>query len=588
MNTPKSISHELSRVWDHLTSRRRRQLSFLLLLMIVVSFFEVISIGAVIPFLGVLTSPERVFEYPLIQPLLQTFDIREPGQLLLPFTIVFGASALIAALMRLLLLWLNTRLSFAIGADFSLSIYRRTLQQPYAVHISRNSSEVINGILKKTDSMINTLSMILTLIGSTIMLSTILIALLYIEPLTAIASFTTFGLIYLLIIKLTRNRLLQNSHLIATETNQQMKLLQEGLGGIRDVLIDGTHSTYSRMYQQVDYPLRLAEGSSVFISGSPRFGMEALGMIAISLVAYKIALEPGGIAHAIPTLGALVLGAQRLLPDIQKLYGAWSVIQRERFSVHDALDLLDQHLPDEAQFKGLEPIVFQHHITLKQLSFRYSSETPMVLRNLNLKIPKGSRIGFVGTTGSGKSTLLDLVMGLLQPSEGCFLIDSQEITSVNNRSWQKYIAHVPQAIFLTDSTITENIAFGISKEHIDNDRVKAAAIQAQLSDTIELLPDKYQTIVGERGVRLSGGQRQRIGIARALYKKAEVIIFDEATSALDNETEQAVMQSIRNLSEHLTVLIVAHRLTTLKDCETIIEMSDGEIIRVGTYNEIIN
>jgi len=556
--------------------------------MIAVSFFEIISIGAVIPFLGVLTSPESVFEYPLIQPLLQTFDIREPGQLLLPFTIAFGVSALIAASMRLLLLFLNARLSFAIGADFSLSIYHRTLQQPYAVHISRNSSEVINGILKKTDSMINTLSMILTLIGSTIMLSTILIALLFLEPLTAIASFTTFGLIYLVIIKLTRNRLLQNSHLIATESNQQMKLLQEGLGGIRDVLIDGTHSTYSRMYQKVDYPLRLAEGSSVFISGSPRFGMEALGMILISLVAYKIALEPGGMAQAIPTLGALALGAQRLLPDLQKLYGAWSVIQRERFSVQDALDLLDQHLPDEAQFKGLDPIVFQYHITLKQLSFRYSSETPMVLRNLNLKIPKGSRIGFVGTTGSGKSTLLDLVMGLLQPSEGCFLIDSQEITSVNNRSWQKYIAHVPQAIFLTDSTITENIAFGISKEHIDNDRVKAAAIQAQLSDTIELLPDKYQTIVGEQGVRLSGGQRQRIGIARALYKKAEVIIFDEATSALDNATEQAVMQSIRNLSEHLTVLIVAHRLTTLKDCETIIEMSDGEIIRVGTYNEIIN
>ena len=216
------------------------------------------------------------------------------------------------------------------------------------------------------------------------------------------------------------------------------------------------------------------------------------------------------------------------------------------------------------------------------------NKTPLVLNNLNLTIQKGSRIGFIGVTGSGKSTLLDIIMGLLQPTEGTIEIDALPLTTSNNRAWQAHIAHVPQAIFLADSTIEDNIAFGVPKDKIDKTRVKQAARQAQVADIIESWPKKYQTYVGERGIRLSGGQRQRIGIARALYKQADVIIFDEATSALDNETEQAVMHAIESLGDNLTILIIAHRLTTLKKCTQIVEMGDGGIKRIGSYEDIVS
>jgi ATP-binding cassette subfamily B protein len=225
---------------------------------------------------------------------------------------------------------------------------------------------------------------------------------------------------------------------------------------------------------------------------------------------------------------------------------------------------------------------------LEQVVFRYAPDAPLVLQNLNLTIPKGSRVGFVGSTGSGKSTLIDIIMALLDPIEGSLMVDDVPINSNNSRSWQSHIAHVPQTIFLADSTIAENIALGIMSRNVDLERVRKAAQQAQIADIIESWDKKYDTIVGERGIRLSGGQRQRIGIARALYKQADVIVFDEATSALDNDTERTVMKAINSISKEITLLIIAHRLTTLKDCDQIIELSDGQVSKVGSYEQIIN
>ena len=256
-------------------------------------------------------------------------------------------------------------------------------------------------------------------------------------------------------------------------------------------------------------------------------------------------------------------------------------------SLQDTLDLLDQPLPDYADQPASQPLPFRQQICLDQISFRYRPDSPWVLNNIDLKIEKGSRVGFIGATGCGKSTLIDVIMSLLQATEGALGVDGKAVTMVNQRAWQAHIAHVPQAIFLADSTIEENIAFGVQKERIDHERVKMAARQAQIADVIEAWSGQYQTFVGERGVRLSGGQRQRVGIARALYKQADVIIFDEATSALDSETEQAVMQAIESLSVNLTILIIAHRLSTLKNCTQIVELSDGGIKRVGSYEDMV-
>jgi len=578
MKTIQPLTKLIRRLWQHIGSRRRKQFWLLLLLMTLSSFAEILSIGAVLPFLGALTAPKRIFEHSVAQPFIHLMGLTSADQLMLPLTIIFCLAALMAGGLRVLLLWTSIRLSFAVGADLSNGIYRRTLYQPYAVHIARNSSEVINGISTKVGEVIFYILMpTLNLISASVMLVMILIAFLSVIPGIALAAFGGFGLTYAFIIRLARNRLKVDSQHIARESTNVIKSLQEGLGGIRDVLIDGSQEVFCANYRNADQTLRRAQGNNQFISYSPRYGMEALAMLLIATLAYVLSKQPDGIAMAIPMLAAMALGMQRLLPALQQAYGAWSTIHGAQASLQDALVLLDQPLPDHAEKLVTKPLLFQHQINLKQVSFRYSLQMPWVLKNVELTIEKGSRVGFIGTTGSGKSTLLDIIMGLLQPTEGSIEIDGQPIAIENRRSWQAHIAHVPQAIFLADASIEENIAFGTPKELIDHERVRQSARQAQMADLIEAWPLKYKTSVGERGVQLSGGQRQRIGIARALYKQADVIIFDESTSALDNETELAVMQAIEALSSDLTILIIAHRISTLKNCTQIIELGNGSI-----------
>ena len=579
----------LRRLWQHINPRRRVQFALLFLVMILVSLAEVISIGAVLPFLGALTAPDRIFIHPMAQPLIQALSLTEPKQLLLPLTIAFAIGALFSGVMRVILLWAQTRLSHAIGADFSISIYRRTLYQPYAVHAARNSSEVIAGISSKANGVVySTLLPVLNICSSILMLVFILLALLSIEPIMATTAFVGFGAIYVVVIFATKKALVRDSQRINHESNRVIKALQEGLGGIRDVLIDGSQSTYCNIYRNADLPLRRATANIAIISGCPRYGIESLGMVLIAALAYSLAGSPSGITSAIPVLGALALGAQRLLPVLQQAYSSWSSMRGGQASLAEALNLLDQPLPAHSDRSLPSSIPFKHSITLTNLAFKYTENTPWVLQHsLSLSIKKGSRIGLIGTTGSGKSTLLDIIMGLLQPTNGSLAIDDVNITELNHRGWQAHIAHVPQAIFLADTSIIENIAFGIPVEKINHASVRQAAQKAQISDTIESWSRQYNTLVGERGVRLSGGQRQRIGIARALYKKADVIVFDEATSALDNDTERAVMEAIENLGDELTVIIVAHRLSTLKNCTQIVELEDGQIKRTGSYQHII-
>ena len=578
--TNQPISQLLRRLWSQFEPRRRVQLKLLLALMVIASFTEVLSIGAALPFLAVLTSPEKLFEHAAAQPLIQALGVTAPAQLLLPMTIAFGVAALFAGIIRLLLLWASTRLSFAIGADLSLKIYRNTMYQTYSVYCSRNSSEIISATSSKTNTVINILNQTLNLISSAVILLVVLIALFTIDFVTALAIFGSFGLIYASIIGLTRKQLLTDSHRISHESNNVIKTVQEGLGSIRDVLIDGRQAIYCQIYRNADLPLRRAQGRNQFISTSPRYAIEALGMVAIAILAYWLVQQIDGITKAIPILGAIAIGSVRLLPLLQQSYQAWSNIMGGQTILQDVLELLDQPLPDDVDQPPPKPLPFKQSISLNRLSFRYSPESPYILEQINLTIIKGSRVGFIGKTGCGKSTLLDIIMGLLPPTHGTLEIDVQTLTPSNNRAWQAHIAHVPQSVFLADSTIGENIALGVAKDKIDYQRVRQSAQQAQLADSIESWPNQYQTLVGERGIRLSGGQRQRIGIARALYKQADVIVFDEATSALDNETEEAVMKSIEGLSKDLTIIIVAHRLSTLKSCTQIVELGGGTIRRL--------
>jgi len=583
-----SLKILVQRLWAHLNAQRRMQFAALLILMMFASFAEILSIGAVVPFLSVLTAPEQVFEHSLVQPIVSFFRFSEPVQLILPLTVMFGCAALLSGIMRLILIWGQARYCHALGHDFSMSMYRRTLYQPYKVHVSRNSSEVIVGISNKANLVVySTLQPILTLITSFALFVSILSMIILINPAVALYAFLGFGAIYGLVVLGTKGRLSRDGARVSKEQNQVMKALQEGLGGIREVLIDGTQSNYCDVFRSADLPLRRAQSNIQIVSSIPRFGVEALGMVLIAAMAYSQALEPGGLLSVIPVLGALALGAQRLLPVMQQAYQAWSMLHSGRANMRDTLDLLEQPLPEHLFEKQSATIVFQKTLLLKNVGFRYYSESPWVLRGLDLEIPKGQKIGFIGTTGCGKSTLLDVIMGLLEPSEGIFSVDGVTITAKHHRAWQKNIAHVPQSVFLADATILENISLGIPAEEIDYKHIRDSAEKAQIAKTIESWDLGYQALVGERGVRLSGGQRQRIGIARALYKKADVIVLDEATSALDGDTEQSVMQSIQDIGEEVTVILVAHRLTTLKDCGQVVEIENGRVKRIGSYQEMV-
>ena len=579
----------IKRLWEHIDRRRKINFFILIIIMLLASIAEVISIGAVIPFLGIMTAPETVINLPYLQPILLYLEISSQSELLILFTLIFIVAAIFSGAMRLTLLWFQTRLSHSVGASIGIEIYRRTLFQPYSLHISRNSSEIITGITQKTNVVVDlVLIPIFTIFSSLLILSSILIALISIDPLIAIFSFLGFGFIYLSVILITQSGLSRDGKRISVERNKIMKSLQEGLGGIRDVLLSGSQKIYVNIFKKSEIPFRRATARITIVSMSPRYAIESLGMILIAIMAYTLADRAEGISSAIPILGAFALGAQRLLPVLQQAYGGWQTIRGGQAQFKDAIELLEQPLPSYLLDEDIKSVDFEHHIKLKNIKFKYLNNNKYVIDDISLTIDKGSRVGFIGSTGCGKSTLLDIIMGLIEPTEGKFLIDNNEVDFQNNRGWQKHIAHVPQAIFLSDSSIAENIAFGIPKNEIDYHRLELSAKQAQLTDLIESWEDKYDSYVGERGVRISGGQRQRIGIARALYQNADVIIFDEATSALDNETEKAIIESITELSKNLTIIMVAHRLTTLEGCSTIYQLKDGKIQRSGSFDEIVN
>jgi ATP-binding cassette, subfamily B, bacterial PglK len=583
-----SLPKILKLLWGHITSRRRRQFALVLILTGLASLAEVVSLGAVLPFVTVITQPEKVLSYPMLASLANSMGITTSAELVLPLSIGFALAAIIAGILRLILLWASVHLGMATGSDLSIEIYRRSLFQPYTVHISRSSSEIISGITQKAGTATAVLISFVAVFTSAVLFIAILGTIIIVNPMVAIFSILSFGFAYGIIAWFSRYRLTRNSYTTAEEQNHVIKALQEGLGAIRDVILDGTQKIYVGVYSQSVIKLLRASAENSFIVQFPRYAMESFGLVLIAMFVLILSKSEGNFSDSLPVLAMLALGAQRLLPLMQQLYGNWSTIIGSRGALSDVIDLIEQPLTESSTKELIGPLTLKNTISFKNVSFQYNKNTDLVINNININILKGSRIGIVGTTGVGKSTFLDLLMGLIKPTSGGIYIDEVEIKSdLQQSSWQRSVAHVPQSIFLSDSTIAENIAFGISPKKIDFDRLRKSAEQAQIAEFIQSQPEGYNSVVGERGVRLSGGQRQRIGIARALYKKASVLIFDEATSSLDDETELAVMQTVDLLSSELTMFIVAHRLSTLKNCTHIIKLTENGI-KVSRNKESIN
>lgn len=573
------MTKSLYKLWKHLEINRKKQFIVLLFQMVFVSISEVVGIGAVLPLLAILVSPEKILLK--VNNIIPNDIIKINGkQEFVVFTIViFGIISLIVASLRLHLLWKLNKFSLNVCSEIAHKIFKNTIYKPYRAHIETNSSEIIDGLLTQTNSVIyNTVLPLMTFISSIIMASIILIALIFYSASIALQTLIFMGFLYLLIKRITKKRMFLNSKILASESINIVKIIQESLGAIREILLDGGQQVYLDMYQKSNIPLRRAQASISFIGGCPRYIIEGLGMVAISILAYSAAVAgEGELLSIVPFLGLLALGAQRLLPIFQQIYASLVSINAGEHSLNSVLNLLSQQYVTSREF--IKEIKFNKNIRLDNIHFKYKSDE--VINGLDLTISKGECIGFIGKTGAGKSTLFDIIMGLLMPTSGKIIVDEEFILdSQNIYSWQGMISHVPQSIFLSDASIIENIALGVKRSDIDIERIDSVINSTQLYDFVKGLPEGVNTKVGERGVSLSGGQRQRIGIARALYKKAEIIIFDEATSALDTLTENEIMETIYGLDKKITILIISHRISTLRKCNKIVEIEKGKISNI--------
>jgi len=594
MNSLFAKIRSLKPIWDALSVRRRRQLVALQLLSLLAAAAEVANLGAILLFLRLLANPQK--ELQGLGPLAYVLPPLSDQQLLLGLGLVFVTVVVLSTVIRILALRFQTRISALIAADFGVQVFEAVLARPYRWHLENNSSKVLGfltsdveqvytAILALTSLLLN-LSIVVLLGGSLVMLA----------PAVMAVVGSILLLVYLLLFRFSKARLSAMGLQGSNNNQQRLQIAQEGLGGIRDVLLDSTEGFFTEAYRQRNLRFRLAYSSITFTSLFPRYLIEGSAIILIVAVSLALALSGQGIERQLPLLGTLSLGAYRLLSPLQQAFTSVSNLQANQASIQKLqpflskprTSVLETSLPALASFQHIDSCLPM--VQLHNLSFRYQPEGSWVLQDLELGVAPGERLAFVGSTGSGKSTCSDLILGLLAPSSGQVLVNGSDLQATPGllMAWQARVAHVPQQIYLSDASFAANIAFGVAADRIDMQRVRRAAEQARIAELIESSAEGYATQVGERGVRLSGGQRQRIGIARALYKQAQLLVLDEATSALDNRTEAEVMEAIEALDRQLTVILIAHRLSTVCNCDRIVVLEQGRITGIGPYEELVS
>lgn len=572
--------NDILRLWGHISSRNRHKCLFLVAITLITSITELFSLGMILPLINVLIDPELLYRSETIKSVFISYGYDDPSELVFPIVLTFMFAVLFSGAARLVLLILQTKAAYAIGADLSVKIFSSTINLNYENFIQRNSSEFISGVMVKTNTIVNSIVLpILTILSSSVLILFIVGFLVAVDSKIAGLTFGILGSLYLMIVMGTRAALSKYGTTVANESNRVVKLLQEGFGNFRDIVMDGNQRVFTDIFKRTDLALRTAQADAQILSGSPRYIIEALAMVFIAWLAFYMSESiDSGLVSALPLLGALAVGAQRLLPMFQQVYLSISAIRGGHKSMLDVFELLNEDEPrsifNDHESVDLIPL---ESIRFENVSYQYPNTDIWILKDVSWAIPKGMWVGIVGKSGAGKSTLLDLLMGLLIPTEGRLIVDGLPVENHGLNRWRSAITHVPQHIFLSDATISENIAFGVDAGLIDMERVEEAAKLAEIHTYIKSMPLGFKTIVGERGLRLSGGQRQRIGIARAMYRKAEVVILDEATSALDVDTEKKVMSNIQSSFREKTIIVVTHRASTLAYCDVTVEVIGREL-----------
>jgi ATP-binding cassette subfamily B protein len=553
-----------------LSPARRRQFVLTLGLMLLGAVAEMVTIGAALPFLALVADPHSALVPPRLLEMLTGIG----GSAVVGAALLLIAAALAAAGVRLALTWGSQRFVMATGHDMAAAVFGRMLRQPYAEQVRRNSSQTLAAVEKVQGVVFGLLQPAMQGLIGIFIAACVFAVLLRIDARAAGLAAVAVTLAYVGVSLLVRPRLRRNSEALAGTMVERTRTVQEGLGGIRDIILDRSEPLFEAKFSELDSRYRRAQAATQFVAGAPRFIVEAAGLVAIALVTLAMSLEPGGVVKAIPVLGALALGAQRLLPLLQQAYYGWSLVSGNYRAFRDVVEMMEAPVP--APQPEAPPLPIERELAFEGVAFRFP-EGRFELKDVSFRIRAGEHVGIAGATGGGKSTLLDLLMGLLEPDEGRILVDGRPLDSANRPAWQAGLAHVPQTIYLADDSIAANIAFPRRPEGMDRELLAAAVRAAQLETFLAGLPDGLDTYVGERGVRLSGGQRQRIGLARALYRRPRLLILDEATSALDETTEQAVLAALQTLRRDMTLVTVAHRATTLAACDRLIRVDGGRV-----------
>ena len=561
-----------------ISKRRRVQLIFILILMTLGVLAEMVSIGAVVPLINVISKQSQSnssgITYQFIE-ILGKINIKTGEEIIVAFSILY----LSASIFKIIIMWISIRFAYGLGGDLGSKIFKEILKKNYTWHINRNSSETIAGIEKVNILVGGVITPIMQ--GTVAILSTfgILVTMLLIEFKITVITMATFFIVYSATMYIYKNKLLKNGNIIAYNSNKRIQIIQEGLGAIRDIIIEKNQRYFEERYSKYDYEMKMAQASNNLVGATPRHIVESLGVIIIIIISTWMSENRGGFIEIVPLIGLLAIGAQKILPQIQLIYYSWTCMLGSEKVLDELINII---IDNDEDSKSNDKIITRRKIInneevlicFRNVSFAYKDKDE-ILKDINLKIKKGDRVGIIGKSGAGKSTLIDLMMGLLTNKKGEILFEGEANTESKITDWHQKISHVPQSIYLTDGSIIENIAFGKEVKNVELVKVKRAAKMAQIEDFIENSKQKYKETVGERGVKLSGGQRQRIGIARALYKEAEIIFMDEITSALDEATENNLIKSFKQIPENVTIILVAHRKSTLAMCNIIIEIKNG-------------
>jgi ABC-type multidrug transport system fused ATPase/permease subunit len=574
-----------------LTPCERKRGAWLLVMIIITALLDMIGIASILPFITVLSNPNFMETNIILRAMFQflhIFGVKNNNQ----FFFVLGLFVFVLLIISIIFRAFTNYMQVRFVQMQELSIGKRLvegyLNQPYSWFLSRHSADLGKTILSEVGQVIQYGLRPLTELISKVVVTIMLITLLVIaDPKLALIVSILLASFYGVIFYFIRRYL----NRIGNENLKNNKLLfiavSEAFGAIKEIKVAGLEKIYVKLFSNSLHTYARNQASAQIISQLPRFILEAIAFGGILLIMLFIIVNTGSFNNALPIVSLYIFVGYRSMPAIQQIYSSLAQLTFVTSSLNKLhYDLKNLKSSNENQDQAILSI--NKKINLKNISYSYPNSLRTTLNNISLSIPVKSTVGLIGATGSGKTTMVDIIMGLLEPQKGTLEVDGIIITKNNLRTWQRSIGYVPQNIYLSDDTVSANIAFGVDSKYINQKAVEKAASIANLHKFIlDELPKQYQTTIGERGVRLSGGQRQRIGIARALYHNPQILIFDEATSALDNETEQAVVESINNLNKNMTIIIIAHRLNTVKNCQIIFKLDKGQLIDQGTFNDVI-